>query len=351
MPRARNLSQIGGRHLHVAMLMRSFCAIPAMAQKYRKEEIAPMRKRQAAFAFPLPALAVLGICACVHIPDTKATLSKRLDAFHSLAQSQKFLDSSEQHAMIERTFERLLEAEFSADALEHTGDADLEAVFAAAKIRAFYSNNGASLHALNAAHAELGRRHALKRRHSLDLFQALIWHRKFDEAIRLRASEKLQTPEFSFRSNPAVSPVAWKALDDGARIQSVARGEIDDRSIIVVAHPYCAFSQHALASIDRNDTLKEIFMRKAVIITPPKSDMALSTIQTWNKDHPELTMLLADSERDWPQVKHWETPTFYFMKGESVETVIVGWPSDERIDALLSATIRNGEPRPEKIHR
>lgn len=218
---------------------------------------------------------------------------------------------------------------------------DLELIFRAAKLAAFYSHE--ERYALHARQDldELEKRHAASDKDYVDMYKTYVLVRMFANAEQLRRYHLApgMAPLPAFQKATAVvigKPSNWVIPDHGNSLNLQAVNLVG-RHIVVVAHPLCHFSSNAVHEIHEHPELISVLEHYAVWIAPPEQTFDVATFQQWNADNSWAAMGVVNRERDWPMLNDWATPVFYFIKDGKVEKKLVGWPPTGGLDRLKSA--------------
>ncbi|WP_115717772.1 hypothetical protein [Gallaecimonas mangrovi] len=111
----------------------------------------------------------------------------------------------------------------------------------------------------------------------------------------------------------------------------------NDSKIIVISSPFCHFSNNFLDWIEGKKETLDTFKNKATFIIPSNSTLDKNPMKIFKKLHPWTNVGIAYKESEWPEIKNWDTPTFYFYKNGNVVDIIYGWPKKGRADELKNA--------------
>jgi hypothetical protein len=76
----------------------------------------------------------------------------------------------------------------------------------------------------------------------------------------------------------AVNPNKRELLRRSADLQPV--------QVVVVSHPLCHFSQHAMRDIQSDPVLREVFLKHAKWLVPQSNRLDFDVIQQWNRRTP-----------------------------------------------------------------
>ena len=215
----------------------------------------------------------------------------------------------------------------------------LEELFNSLNVLSFYSAKTEHALLLRKAYEELKHRELDTAFHAQQVYGALIQARRFDDARGLAASTDFHLgrplPQTKALSNDVAGPTLWRISDHGITEKSIALDE-DGLSIVVVAHPLCAFSVKAMESIEANEELKRRF-KDSYWITPPDRRLGLDELRAWNQKATVTGLSLIGDSRNWPIPDAGTTPTFYIFRNGQLDQTLQGWPSQEMEHKLLSA--------------
>ena len=171
-----------------------------------------------------------------------------------------------------------------------------------------------------------------------ELYGAYIELRQFDKAVSLKdAHPGMTVPALPKLSIMDMSPGEQEVLQVSPIDGSVSSAHVDVSKgpmIVVVGHPYCHFSQNAVAVIEGNPTLNDVFRRRAIWITPPSRILDNQAVQEWNDNHASIKFDIAYSRDSWKGISTWETPVFYFYRDGVLKDTVIGWPKGGNLPAL-----------------
>lgn len=232
------------------------------------------------------------------------------------------------------------------DEMEDLSDYDLRLYLRASKTLAFYTYDPNYLELVELAFSELDARKVVDQHDFDSLFDSYIQYRKFEAAKALAMSHGEMShpplPEFHGLDDVFDGPTVL-ALDTDGSISRVPAGLAKSGPQIVVAsHPLCHFSENAVRSIAKDVQLAKLFAGRTLWLMPQDGALDVDVVREWNREFADYEMRWAYQTSDWPMIKRWATPNFYFyLDGELVDTVI-GWPPEGQRDALLAAFAKIG---------
>lgn len=224
---------------------------------------------------------------------------------------------------------------------------DLELIFRAAKIAAFYSINRKYVEHMALDINQLDEKGAIADRYYLSLRRAFIQTRMFPELLELDLKHPLQqgerlpaileTPQLTYSG-----PTEWVVSADK---QELLRRPVNLNpavQIVVISHPLCHFSQNAVSYIQSDPLLNKLFIEHAKWLAPQSGELNVKTFQQWNQSNAGSLITIAYKQEEWPMLDEWGTPTFYFFKAGVVVAKVVGWPKEGRRKEVLVALQKMG---------
>ena len=194
---------------------------------------------------------------------------------------------------------------------------------------------------MRADFSELQRRHLVDRPQAGALYDALIITGKTDEASSLHRRyplvERGDPPVMKSASRiPRSKPSLWIINSERGKREFI-RYPFNMRvrsQVIVIASTGCHYSAKAASDIDADPVLRDVFGASAQWVVPSVEVTAFDAIAKWNERYPTLRLGVIHDDAELPMVKHFDTPTFYFLtRGRVVETV-VGWPEGGNLEAI-----------------
>ena len=197
-----------------------------------------------------------------------------------------------------------------------------------------YAQSEASLSMLRGALSELEALGVADEQHRTFFFQALVGHRRFEEARAF----KLQHPTLEVEDIPDIAevdfdhPVAYRIDESGSQLVPLSM-DLSEIRLVAVVHPACAFSRRAMTAIASAQPV--VAAGRAVYLMPVDHRLYLSELTEWNTAHASMQIVLANSRDDWPFIDRWGTPTFFVLKDGQVQQRLTGWPEDSQLDELV----------------
>ena len=170
--------------------------------------------------------------------------------------------------------------------------------------------------------------------HRTFFFQALVGHRRFEEARAF----KLQHPTLEVEDIPDIAevdfdhPVAYRIDESGSQLVPLSM-DLSEIRLVAVVHPLCSFSNRAMTVIGSKQN--SIRPSRAIYLTPVGQRLHLSELLEWNAAHDSVEIVLTNTRDDWPFISNWGTPSFYILKDGQVQDRLTGWPDDSQIDELV----------------
>lgn len=203
----------------------------------------------------------------------------------------------------------------------------LRAVLDAALATAFYSLEPEHVGQAERLFGELHGRGAARLDDRLRVFNLLVAVRSFEQARSF--SERFPHPKAEFLpavtgEPPATGPALLRVSADGQRLK-VEPADLSGSRILVMASPFCGFSQMASEAIESDSRLKRVFQERGLFLMPQGS-LDAAEVAAWNRKHP-IRIDLVYRQANFPGAER-ATPQFHFLKdGERVHFV-EGWPRD-----------------------
>lgn len=235
--------------------------------------------------------------------------------------------------------------------IDKLSNEDLGAYFSAAHILAFFSKAPDDLGLMEAAF------HGLESRGLLSPFDVRTMHgeyvryRLFARATALASRhpdlDLEPLPPFSGLDGEFHGPTVLDLGEDGS-VSRVA-AELPGRGpyVVVAAHPLCHFSENAVRAIQQDSALAGLFAGRTLWLMPQDGHLDLDVVRDWNRQFPDYTMRWAWRTSDWPMIKRWATPNFYFYRDGKLVDTVIGWPPEGQRAALLGAFRKIGLAPPE----
>lgn len=234
----------------------------------------------------------------------------------------------------------------SVDTLDQLSDDDVKAYFSASYLLAFHTNDLRDLALVQAGFEALATRGIESPFDVKMLFNQFVAYRDFEKARSLAArypSVDLEVlPRFAPSEGEFHGPTVLELRDDG--IVSRVPAGLPDRGpyVVVAAHPLCHFSENAIRAIRQDTQVAGLFAGRTLWLMPQDGHMNLEEVRNWNTEFPDYAMRWAYQTSDWPMIKRWATPNFYFYRDGTLVETVIGWPEEGQRDALLAAFAKIG---------
>jgi hypothetical protein len=106
--------------------------------------------------------------------------------------------------------------------------------------------------------------------------------------------------------------------------------------LVIIASPVCSASNRFMSWLNEQNELKSILKSNALFITPSDSSFYITEMKKLNKKVSPITINYSYKENEWPEIKLWETPTFYFYYNGKLKSQLVGWVEVSSSNKLLS---------------
>lgn len=215
-------------------------------------------------------------------------------------------------------------------------------LFRATALLAFYQPEEALLERMRCLHAALPPQALQEAEHHRPLRGALIELRHFEEANRLRARWAMPVAELPvIRGVPATAGMEVLRLAEPGAVERTALPAAAGWQVIALVHPYCGFSQRAMAAIT-SDPVHAWLLPYLHLVVPPGRDWPERAMRAWNAQHPALPMQPAMPGAAMARFDLRQTPVFHLLRnGEPIATA-TGWPGNGEELAALRARITAG---------
>lgn len=210
----------------------------------------------------------------------------------------------------------------------------LDKLFRAVGIIAFYSQEANHARTLQAILNEAVKRKDIANNNNwpATVYKSYIKARLFKEANQLAQQfpkytfEKL--PEFNDHHRKDLPYISLMQLQNNAEVLTRDSFSIPSEGhVIVVAHPFCHFSQNALSAITSDLELKSVFINHSTWIMPSNESLDIDGVLEANNDS-LIKYHYIYLESEWPEIDYWGTPAFYFYKDGKFIQKVVGWPKE-----------------------
>ena len=230
---------------------------------------------------------------------------------------------------------------FKIDDLHGLSDYDLRLYLRASKTLAFYTFDRKYLERVGIAFSELESRGIVTQHDFSSLFDTYIQFRDLVGAGALAERhaefEHQPLPRFTGFDREFSGPTVLVLEDDGSISRLPAGLAAEGPQVVVAGHPLCHFSENAIRFIDKDEQLAAMFAGRTLWLMPQDGDLNLDVVAEWNRQFPDYAMRWAYQTSDWPMIKRWATPNFYFYRDGKLVTTVIGWPPEGQRDALISA--------------
>ncbi len=213
--------------------------------------------------------------------------------------------------------------------------AEVEDLFNAAKLYEFYTKDSAGLDRMRAIYAVLARKGRAGPDEQADLYGGLVDQRRFREASDFAHEHRLRLDEaLPSLPKPVPSETSHGYLRVNKDALAFQRAPMTGPEVIVVASPLCPYTRRAAAAIEHDPGLGRAFRRWAIWLVPEERALHMPAVRAWNAGHPGMPMNLVYHRKDWPLVRWWETPVFYFVLNGQLVRTVVGWPQAGQLQQL-----------------
>jgi len=202
----------------------------------------------------------------------------------------------------------------------------------------FYVNDFSTTLAFKKVIEEMVKRELDVTNYLNDLVSRYVKHRKFDLANRIIAQYNLADQDLlPVIKNSTQGNRTLLTIDSTHKIFNqhdfyFRKGA----QIVVVSSPMCNPSKRFLTWLNNNAKLRKVFEQHSTWINPASSYLHLDMIESRNAINTNIPLHYVNKEIDWPEIKYWGTPTFYFYQDGLRVKQLVGWPKEGREDELIS---------------
>ncbi|HYQ22665.1 hypothetical protein [Stenotrophomonas sp.] len=213
----------------------------------------------------------------------------------------------------------------------------VEDAFAATQLVNFYAPDAQRLEQMQCLLPRLrGQGDAAKARAD-ELHRALIAQRRFAQANALRAATGLNAkvlPEIT--GDAAATRQVLTLTDAGHAIRRTLPQQ--GWQVVALVHPYCGFSQRALAAITTDPAFAGLRPQLQLVV-PNDQSWPIQQMLDWNRAHPDLPMQPLQPGPSWTALRTGQTPTFHLLKDGALMTTALGWENDGQALRALQALI------------
>ena len=238
-------------------------------------------------------------------------------------------------------------------ALEQLSDEELKAYFSATHILSFFSKDIGDLALMEAAFEALEARKLVSPVDLNTMYGQYVAARAFEPAAAFAArypdADLERLPRFGALDGDFRGPTVMELGQENtvSRVEVAIPG--DGPYVVVAAHPLCHFSENAVRAIEQDPELANLFAGRTLWLMPQDGHLNVDVVREWNRQFPDYTMRWAWRTSDWPMIKRWATPNFYFYRDGKLVDTVIGWPPEGQREALLSAFEKIGA-RPAEAH-
>jgi hypothetical protein len=170
------------------------------------------------------------------------------------------------------------------------------------------------------------------------LHSAYVRTRQFDKAKVLVT----EYPSIKFSALPQVkhdksaSRSLYTVNDQATKIEQTAFNFPKGGHAVVVSAPICSPCKRLFSWLQTRPKLKKVMTEQATWITPVVGELYLEEMRETNDTYAPIRLQYTYSQKQWPEIEYWATPTFYFYQDGELVKQMSGWPKKGREQALLS---------------
>jgi len=209
----------------------------------------------------------------------------------------------------------------------------VEDAFAATQIINFYAPDARQLEQMQCLLPQLQDASAQAR--TAELHRAFIAQRRFAQANALRAAAGLDAkvlPEITGDTAASRQVLTLTDADHAVRRTLPQQGW----QVVALVHPYCGFSQRALAAITTDPAFAGLRPHLQLVV-PNDQSWPIQQMLDWNRAHPDLPMQPLQPGPAWTALRTGQTPTFHLLKDGALTTTALGWENDGQALRALQA--------------
>ncbi|NBD95795.1 MAG: hypothetical protein GVY11_04880 [Gammaproteobacteria bacterium] len=229
-------------------------------------------------------------------------------------------------------FFELFDSEDYGTELEGLGLEELRQRYRAAEQTAFWAQSAKALEWLERAFMKRYSRNDMSEREIEFMYGLHIWNRRFEDASSFQEQYGLGgtsvLPEIrrAEATDEAEGIAVWRVDgDEGALV--LDQYHPGKELIVMTMDVRCSASRQALEEIMEDKELKLKFEQYGLLLHGPSTIMDFDRIAQWNKEFPQLEIVLVNRIEDWPQNRGWSTPRFHFFREGELVSYERGWKS------------------------
>lgn len=205
----------------------------------------------------------------------------------------------------------------------------LDDVFSATALMAFYRRDAMWTERVQCLHAALVANDMAEVRHHQKLHGLLISIRRFDQANELRRRFEIEVPQLpplAVASGSGISVISM--IGDDRLEQSVLLPRSEEGiQVIAMVHPFCGFSTRALDSILAE--MRYAWLRPYLqLVVPREPAWPESAIRAWNMKNPAHPMHAQALGQAWQPLETLETPVFHLLRNGELIVSVAGWKGE-----------------------
>jgi hypothetical protein len=269
------------------------------------------------------------------------SVEQRFEAFRRIEQETPGqLPDRVRATRIGLAYEAAFTPEQESRSLISVNDGDLDLLFRASQMAAYYTVDARHIRHMRSALDELQRRGRAPASYYVQLYERLVEARMLAEAREFGEQHPVPEalPEFREAEDiQADGPTEW--VVHPTRYELLRRNVSlrDPMKVVIVSSPLCHYSVAASRDIQADPVLRDLFRAAhAKWLAPPDGRLNVKKIQKWNQEHPGQETTLAFRREEWPTIDVWSTPTFYFLENGVLNAKVIGWPKEGRRAELLA---------------
>jgi hypothetical protein len=271
-------------------------------------------------------------------PEPTPTKGILFDVVHQVRTLNHEIDDPDRKlARMEEVFANVLDL-VDGTQIENLSDPDVEDFFEASMLLAGYSNAPNHVRQMRHAYNELERRGSSSRGQGKRMRDQYVAARMIEDAIAFAFErpdlDLKRIPRFVEPASPQSRPRLWQLAANGSSLESHTFQMDRDAAVVVVASPWCSFSNAASIAIANDSELSMLMAQHSTWVLAQMSVPDFEDIRKWNETFPGRPLQMVDRNADWPDINLWETPVFYFYRDGGIVSTVTGWPDATQLERL-----------------